>query len=319
MNQENIYENKTLSILLTTFSIILLAGGILNLSFFSTQYGLGAGALLVSGAYNKTVIPLLSYEASQTSFFSEALLETYIIIIIGFVLFVTSFILWLHRQNGYERYLRIYVPLHIILVFVYTMLLFIVYSAFNFNDYTLTLDLIYLSILGTLLIDSYIGYKNYIKNNKIFSNVGINPNKPYSNIINLKEKIFSNLNGDVCIVDKHFNSKAIENLYRLVSDNKNIKALTVITSNEMLDSSFTKDYRDLKNELLASNIIFDVKIMNDGDSVQQHERFIFDSEKAYKIPPLNIINKKSEHIVKISRREASKRFEELILKSKKVD
>ena len=35
-------------------------------------------------------------------------------------------------------------------------------------------------------------------------------------------------------------------------------------------------------------------MMSEADSVTQHERFIFDDDKAYKIPPLNIINKKAK-------------------------
>ncbi|MEM3460276.1 MAG: hypothetical protein QXO24_03560, partial [Candidatus Micrarchaeaceae archaeon] len=40
-------------------------------------------------------------------------------------------------------------------------------------------------------------------------------------------------------------------------------------------------------------------------------RIIFDDSKAFKIPPLNIINKKSEHITRLSRSDASRRYEEL--------
>ncbi len=40
------------------------------------------------------------------------------------------------------------------------------------------------------------------------------------------------------------------------------------------------------------------------EAARQHERLIMDSDLAYKIPPLNIINKKNEHIVGINGREA---------------
>ena len=74
----------------------------------------------------------------------------------------------------------------------------------------------------------------------------------------------------------------------------------------MLDSSFNKEYKDLKNELEGHGTVLEVKLMNNNDAIQQHERFIFDDVIAYKIPPMNIINKKSEHIVKIGRRDRYK-------------
>lgn len=320
MDSEKVYENRTLSILLITLSVILFIGGILNIQFFSTQYGLGAGALLSSKATNTTITPILRYAASQTSLLYQAILESYLITILGFVLFSMSFVLWLHKQNGYEKYLRVYVPLCIFLIIIYLALLIIMYSTFDFSFYSLTLYIIYFSLFTSIVIDLYIGYKVYgIGLRKRFGGITITPSTPYTNMINLKEKLFSAFSGNVGIVDKHFNSQALGNLYRLISDNRNIKRITVISSNEMLDSSFNREYKDLKNELEGYGTILEVKLMNNNDSIQQHERFIFDDDIAYKIPPMNIINKKSEHIVKIGRRDAVKRFEELILNSTKIE
>ncbi len=320
MEPEKVYDNKTLSILLITFSVILLGSGVLSVEFFSTQYGLGAAAILTATATNTSVIHLLQYAASQNGVFYQAILESYIITGIGFVLFAMTFVLWLHKQSGYGNFLKIFTPLHLILVFIYFVLLFITYSAFDFNLYSLTLDITYLSIIFSILLDVYIGYRIYGTDvKKRFSGIKISPNKPYTNMINLRERMFSSFTGNVGIVDKHFNSQALLNLYRLISDNKNIKEITIISSSEMLDSSFNKEYRDLKNELEESGIKIEVKLMNQNDAVQQHERFIFDDSSAYKIPPFNIINKKSEHILKMSRRDAVKRFEELLLKSVKIN
>ena len=125
MDSEKVYENKTLSILLITLSAILFIGGILNIQFFSTQYGLGAGALLSSEAANTTITPILQYAASQTSLLYQAILESYLITILGFILFSMSFILWLHKQNGYEKYLRLYVPLCILLIIIVICFMFL--------------------------------------------------------------------------------------------------------------------------------------------------------------------------------------------------
>ncbi len=148
----------------------------------------------------------------------------------------------------------------------------------------------------------------------------MDPNTPYANLAKLREQLFSTLSGDIKIVDKHFNSTAIANLHRLISDERgNLISIIVITSNEMLDSSFGDNYNDLKKELNNSNIDFQVKIMNKEDSGAQHERFIMDDRTAFKIPPFSIINKKSEHITKINIREAKKRFDYLFQRSVKYE
>ncbi|MEM0201352.1 MAG: hypothetical protein QXD23_03015 [Candidatus Micrarchaeaceae archaeon] len=320
MEPEKVYDNKTMSILLITFSIILLSSGILSVEFFSTQYGLGVAAILTATATNTSVIHILQYEASQNGVFYQAILESYIITSIGFILFAMTFTLWLHKQNGYESFLKVYFPLHLILVCIYLLLLFITYSAFDFNLYSLNLDITYISIIFSIILDLYIGYKIYGSTvKKHFSGIKISPDKPYTNMVNLREKIFYLFVGNLGIVDKHFNSQALLNLYRLIYNNKNIKKITIISSNEMLDSSFSKEYRDLKNELEKGGIILEVKLMNEVDTIQQHERFIFDDVLAYKIPPFNIINKKSEHIIKMSRKDAVARFQELLLKSVKIN
>jgi len=124
----------------------------------------------------------------------------------------------------------------------------------------------------------------------------------------------------VGVVDKHFNSAAMSNLYRLIPrDRANIKSLKILTSAEMLDSKFGSNYLDFKEELKNSNIEIEVKIMKEEDAVTQHERFIFDQQGAYKIPPLNIINKKSEHITRMNTRDARKRFDYLYQNSLKFE
>jgi hypothetical protein len=52
-------------------------------------------------------------------------------------------------------------------------------------------------------------------------------------------------------------------------------------------------------------------VLDDGDAAKQHERLLLDGSEAYKIPPLNIINKKSEHITAVNRDDAARRFEDL--------
>jgi hypothetical protein len=44
-----------------------------------------------------------------------------------------------------------------------------------------------------------------------------------------------------------------------------------------------------------------------------------DQRNAYKIPPFNIINKRSEHVIKASFRDADRRFSELLNRAIKLE
>jgi hypothetical protein len=135
----------------------------------------------------------------------------------------------------------------------------------------------------------------------------------------LSRELFSNLKGDVKIVDMHFDSAGMENLALLINDSKaNYSKIYVLSNGERLGADFRKRYSNLVAELSNRKIYFEVRIMNTEDAAAQHERFIVDSGHAYKIPPLNIINKKSEHIVSIKHGEAMRRFDYMWGRGSKV-
>lgn len=144
----------------------------------------------------------------------------------------------------------------------------------------------------------------------ITRNVSMDPQKPYTNLVTLSESLISRFGGSLNVLDMHFDSTGMRNLSILLHGNEpNFKSVNVLMGKERASSRFVKEYRDFKEELANSGIAFDVRVMNDEDFAQQHERLLYDDSYAYKIPPLNIINKKSEHIVGIKRREAAERFE----------
>jgi hypothetical protein len=173
------------------------------------------------------------------------------------------------------------------------------------------------------MIDSYALASRYlfpIKSPKPRIELEMDPSKPYTNLLKIKDEIFSQLTGSVGIVDKHMNSTGIENLHRLIHDNLgNISEINILTSAEMLDGEFSRNYLDCKSEVEHSGARINVLVMSEADSSQQHERFLFDGTNAYKVPPFNIIHKKSEHITRINLSDASKRFDELYKGSTKYE
>jgi len=312
MEPSQIYEEKTASVLLITASLILMATAIFNVSQLSIDYGLGAGAILQSSHDNAAVAPALQATSAQLQAIYQAMLEEGFLAAVGLMMFIMAFVLLVHGPNKYESYTRRYVPLHLMLAVIYVALILIIDSTFSSSIYTVNL-VTYVAIAVCMLLDIYLqlSLHNPAMVRKI-RGIGINPSTPYANLVRIKEELFDNLNGEVGIVDKHFNSLAMSNLYRLLpTEGSGIKSLRVLTSEEMLDSGFGSNYADLKNELKNQGIGMEIKIMAKDDASAQHERFIFDDSVAYKIPPLNIINRKSEHIVKMGQRDARRRFDYL--------
>jgi heme/copper-type cytochrome/quinol oxidase subunit 2 len=316
------YENRTASILLITASLILMANGILNMYRFSMMFGMGAGAYAESYAYNVTVAPGLAPYVSQLSAIYQTVLYAALAAGMGFIMFVMAFLLLVRGSNRYESYLKRYVPLHIMLTAIYVVLMMIMSVSFSSVFDSLAMYMSYVAIAVCVVLDVYLEYgmRKPAGARRAVRGISIDPSTPYSNLVRLKEELFDNLKGEVGIVDKHFNSAAMSNLHRLMpTEGTGIRSLTIITSEEMLDYGFGGNYQDLKNELKNGSVEVEVRIMKGEDSGVQHERFIFDDSVAYKIPPLSIINKKSEHVVKMSVHDAKKRFEYLYQNSVKFE
>jgi hypothetical protein len=128
------------------------------------------------------------------------------------------------------------------------------------------------------------------------------------------------LNGELKILDMHFDTNALDNLMQLVDKNmQQYTSISVLTSTMRLGDEFGKSYGDFKNELTNRKVAFELRVLSTEEAAKQHERVLMDNKTAYKIPPLNIINKKNEHIVGINHQEAENRFNNLWSKATKFE
>jgi hypothetical protein len=128
------------------------------------------------------------------------------------------------------------------------------------------------------------------------------------------------MSGHLRIIDKHFNSTALANLHRIIEGSvANFTKITILTSGEMLDSDTSGDMVDFRSELSAQGVAFEVRLLGERDAVEQHERIMMDDKLAFKVPPFNIINKRSEHITRISHADARNRFNQLLERSTKLE
>ncbi|MCL5239409.1 MAG: hypothetical protein M1286_02975 [Candidatus Marsarchaeota archaeon] len=322
------YENEEAS---KTYQYLLILLGLASLSMAAAtlyvmevlSFNYGAGVAVVSLANTTNVTSSVTQIAAQLGNLQSAIRETYLVAIIAFGLLGSSLVLYISRYKRFGAVSRRYTLLHLTLTLLYIGLFYLVLSNLQINYTGIYFLVLFASIAVALAIDVYLQLSISSKSpvgSKTRGGIRIEPETPYTNLVTLRDSLFSKLQGDVRIVDKHFNSDAISNLHRLLETSlTNVKKIEVLTSSEVFDSKFNDNYTDFRNELRNAGVELNLMLMSDNDSRAQHERFVFDDARAYKIPPLNIINKKSEHIVGLRVGEAKSRFEALMRNATKYD
>jgi hypothetical protein len=317
-------ESKTyqyLVLLLGLASLVLATATVYMMQVLSISYGAWATVQSIASKTNLTAN--LTQTTAQMVSLNGSMREVYIVAFMAFGMMGSALVMYVTRYRRFGAMSRRYSLMHTMLTVIYIALFFIAISGLSINYASAYLILVYVAMAVALGIDLYIEFSMHSNNpfgERSSKGMRIEPNAPYSNLVRLREGIFSKLHGEVRIVDKHFNSDAIANLHRLLETNLNkINKLEILTSREMFDVKFQENYTDFKNELKNAGVELDFMLMSNEDAVAQHERFIFDDERAYKIPPLNIINKKSEHIVDLRQGEVRSRFNLLMRNATKYD
>ncbi len=311
-----------LYLLLIAASFGLVAGSLYVTKTLAIAYGIGVGSAVESVTYNVPLSSLVAQQAISLSTLHGALLESYVMFAISIILFGASLVMYIRRKsNSLQESIKTYGLLHGSLSFVYLLLLFIIVTGFfttliGLEDLYMALPYSSLAvcIVCDIMIQYYMRYGPQPQ--KMKYSIGMDPSKPFSNVVSLQEELFSKLGGHIRIVDKHFNTGSLEIFHRLISGYlSNTTKITILTSSSMLDSAFTDSIKDLKNELSGAGVGLDVRIMDDKDEVEQHERILMDDKVAYRIPPFNIINKRSEHLTRIGYGDAQRRFQQLYSRS----
>lgn len=307
--------SNALILLLNLSSIVLIIGSLFLVQILSLLFGFGQG-IAVQAYYDHGNLSATGQQiVSQATYLHDNILESYVLAVIAIMLFGIAFLVFLRRQEKSAGGAKRYLAMHTAFVFVYALVYFIISidSAQYLNEPYIYA--IYVAIALSLIIDVFFDYVLRLQKEhttKMKRSLSVNPNTPFSNMVEIQDKIFSKMGGDLKVVDKHFNSTALSNFHRLIIDNlESFKSITVISSAEMMDSNFGRSISDFSKELQSRSVGFEIRLMDDADRVEQHERMILDDNIAYKIPPFNIINKRSEHIIMINRNDAEKRFKYL--------
>ena len=304
--------SNTLILILNASSSLLVLGSLFLVQIFSVLYGVSNGIVLQSGYSNSSVSRVLQSIVSQNNYLHDGILEAYVLTVIALMLLETSFMLFLRRTERTTSGASKYVAMHTGFAVIYALVFAIIFidSGSYLNEPYLWA--IYIGLAVSVVVGIYLNYVMRMPTEHqttMKRSIKVDPSTPFSNMIELQDKIFVKMHGHLRVVDKHFNSAALANFHRLVTENvRQFSKISIVTSTEMMDTGFGKNMSDFKKELENSHVGFEVRFMDDTDKVDQHERIMLDDTVAYKIPPFNIINKRSEHIMLIGHGEAEKRY-----------
>ncbi|MGC8628755.1 MAG: hypothetical protein ACP5T4_00905 [Candidatus Micrarchaeia archaeon] len=309
------------SIFLVLFSSLFVIGVLYISDIFAISYGVGAGAFIQSNLSKSEPVQVLAPAISEASSLHRAIQEAFVLLIIALIAFMIAVMVYATKAYRFGQAMRLYAVSHFVATFIFSGLFFVIFSYFSISINPVFESGIYASMLLAMALDIYFVSFARKSARKAASAkaIEIEPSKPFANLLKLRDAVFSGLGDHVMIVDKHINSASLQNLYRLLSDNASIRKLDILTYPEAFDTGFNRNFVDFKKELGNRGIEVNLLIMSDFDATSQHERFVFDSANAYKIPPLNIINEKSEHVTKIKLSDARKRFDALLKNAMKYE
>lgn len=315
-----------LSAIMAIGSLTMIAGAVYIMKTYTLWFGIGAGVYLQAYASNSIIVPALSSTASSLVPLHQSILETYVLATIALLIAGVSFLMFVRNYDARGTVTnRKYAAPYLALVVVYLMLLYI--TASPFYNY-LKIDYMYILYTGVsagILSSAYLEYmtrRSYAlqKQEMPRNSISVDASKPFTNALELQEGLIAKLGGNLIVVDKHFNSTGLANFHRLISSyTANFNKVTILTSRGMLDSDFMANISDFRREMGSYNIELDVRLMDEKDAVDQHERLLIDDRVAYKVPPFSIINKRSEHITRISASDARASFSHLYSRAIKLD
>ncbi|MGI0135058.1 MAG: hypothetical protein ACREBW_08900 [Candidatus Micrarchaeaceae archaeon] len=285
-----------------------------HLSFSSGVY---YGILNVVNAYNVTPTTGLINVLSQASTIQLGVNISYMMVPFALISFAIG-LLWLFSKS----YLKLSAIVLMFSSLVFMLLTLFLELSFNFSGILTRFVAPFTGGILSLAAASYALYAMGSRQpaRRAAQQISINPATPFSNMLMISNRLMSRLSGDVRVLDMHFDAAGLENLARLVPRGKsNYTKISVLTKGDRLGDDFVKVYEDFKAEMRNRGIEFEIRILNAEDASHQHERMMLDQDAAYKIPPLNIINKKSESIVSIKRNDAAARFQRMWMRATKLE
>lgn len=305
-----------LSALIFIGSIMAMMYAVFYMQQLSVALGINSGIYASSRAYNITLSASDASLVGGLQALGLALQLSDLMFVFSIVLFAFATLQLFQTRKGASNAALIGSAV------LYVALAYILETGFEFTEPYLYFMIAVIGAALVALPSIYIVAVSSrpAKRKGMARNIGLDPLTPYSNMQRLNSELTSKLRGNLRVLDMHFDSTGLRNLSVMLSGNEgNYRSVSVLCKGERVDAKFVKECRDFGEELSNKGVSFELRIMDQEDSMAQHERIMMDDSHAYKIPPLNIINRKNEHIVKIARAEAVRHFSNLWARATKVE
>lgn len=309
-------KNDIVSTVVFIGSILTVLYALYYMQQLSVAIGVGSGAYVVGSAYNITLSQSIVSVINSLPVLGLALNLNYLMFAFSIMLFgLATLQLFQNRKGTGNLALMIVSALYLIIAAMLE-------TSFSFSEpypvFAVACMGAGIILFPSLYVALSLGLPSKTKG--MTRSIKLNPLTPYTNMVNLSNELTARLHGNLKILDMHFDSVGLRNLSQLLSGNEpNYSSVSILAKGERFDAKFIKECRDFRDELANKGIAFETRIISSEDSTMQHERLMMDDRHAYKIPPLNIINKKSEHIVKINHDEGSRRFSDMWSRATKFE
>ncbi|EQD64686.1 conserved hypothetical protein, membrane, partial [mine drainage metagenome] len=212
----------------------------------SLSIGVGSGAYIIATGHNVTLPASIQSVVNSIPTFKIALYLTYMMFVVALICFAMGL---LQLFGNMQSRLAMYTVAVSSILFI--VLFSILDMNFDFSQSATLYALSYISGLVMLAASAYyiIEYRHrQVKG--VRRQISLNPSTPYTNLLVLSRELFSNLTGNVKIVDMHFDSAGMENLAMLVSGSKSdYSSIYVLANGERIGSDFKRRYSNLVTEL----------------------------------------------------------------------
>ncbi len=305
----------SLSVLIFLGSIMAMLYSLFYMQQLSVAFGTVVGIYATGKAYNVTLGATDALLVSGLSGMDLPLKLSDILFAVSLIMFAIA-VLQLFQGKR-----RIFSLVSLGLAPLFVALAYILETSFSFAEpYPYFLFGVSGAALAGLLNVYMLASQRTARGKGLARSINLDPLTPYSNMLKLSDQLIARLDGSIRILDMHFDSKGLQNLAVLLKGKPaNCKSVSILTKRERLDSRLVRECRDYADEMHNGGTEFMLRVMDDEDARMQHERLLLDEKHAYKIPPLNIINRKSEHVIRINYKEANRRFSYVWGRGTKLD
>jgi hypothetical protein len=140
---------------------------------------------------------------------------------------------------------------------------------------------------------------------KTIEELGMVPEKPFTNLTQVFE-LMRSLNGPILLLDKHFDEEGFKFLRKL--DPILVNNVKILMGEAHLSRDFRSIFRAFKDEMATDGIIIELRIVDEKDAIEVHDRYLMSRDVSYNTPPWNVVYKKLGDVKRIRDTELKRKY-----------